>query len=249
MKLGELAAVTGVSTASVKYWIREGILPPGRLRNTTTADYGPDHVDRIALVTTLRSAPDTPVPRIRDLTRLLDDPDVPLITIMEHCQILAAGLDPAEAPCPETAEAPRPGDPESPPPNGSEPGELLDSVAASAGWPQIPSAARRALARTLADLAAEGLTYSQEYLEELARGLAPVATRDVASTTDADLAVAGPGRSGGQERPDGTPAGETGQPSRDAVALRVVRGTHAQLRVVTAMTLWAHTSAAISAQG
>lgn len=146
-----------------------------------------------------------------------------------------------EAPLPETAEAP--------PRTGPAPGALLDSVAASAGWPQVPSAARRALARALADFAAEGLTYSHEYLEELARGLAPVAARDVASTTDADLAVTGPGRSGGQERSGATPAGETGPPSRDAVALRVVRGTHAQLRVVTATTLWAHTSAAISAQG
>ena len=33
MKLGELAAATDTSTATIKYYIREGLLPPGAKKN------------------------------------------------------------------------------------------------------------------------------------------------------------------------------------------------------------------------
>ena len=40
MKLSRLAELSGVSTTTLKHWIRVGIMPAGRLRNVTTAVYG-----------------------------------------------------------------------------------------------------------------------------------------------------------------------------------------------------------------
>lgn len=206
MKLSELAARTGVAKASVKHWIREGILPPGRLRNMTTAEYGEGHVERIRLITTLRAVFETPISQIRELTALLDDAEVPLIEVMEVCQVIASGLD-REAPA---------GGPED---------ALLSQVAAAAGWPPVRSRARAALAGALADVAGSGLPYSPEYLVDMARALSAIAAHDVAAATEH--------------------AAEPGH-SRDAVALRVLIGTRAQLKVVAGMTLWAHTSAALA---
>lgn len=134
MKLRELAARTGVAKASVKHWIREGILPPGRLRNLTTAEYDEAHVERIRLITTLRTVFDTPIAEIRELTALLDDPEQPLIEVMELCQVIASGL-------PRDASSDGPDD------------ALLSEVAATVGWPQVRSHARAALAGALADTA------------------------------------------------------------------------------------------------
>ncbi|QBR75499.1 MerR family transcriptional regulator [Microbacterium sediminis] len=206
MKLRELAARTGVAKASVKHWIREGILPPGRLRNMTTAEYGEAHVERIRLITTLRTVFETPISQIRELTALLDDADVPLIDVMELSQVIASGLD---------REAP----------SGASEDALLAQVAAAAGWSPVRSRARAALAGALADVAASGLPYSPDYLVEVARALSTIAAHDVATARAA------------------APA-----PSRDAVALRVLVGTRAQLKVVAGMTLWAHASAALAGE-
>ena len=54
MLLNELAEASGVSVASIKYYRREGILPPGERITTTRADYGQRHLERLRLVGVLR---------------------------------------------------------------------------------------------------------------------------------------------------------------------------------------------------
>ncbi|WP_420840143.1 MerR family transcriptional regulator [Corynebacterium meitnerae] len=54
MKLGEHAAATDRSTATIKYYIREGLLPPGAKKNQTTSVYGPAHRERLELISALR---------------------------------------------------------------------------------------------------------------------------------------------------------------------------------------------------
>ena len=45
MRLARLSERSGVSAATIKYYLREGLLPPGRQVNATTAEYesGPCH--------------------------------------------------------------------------------------------------------------------------------------------------------------------------------------------------------------
>ena len=44
MRLAELSERSGVSTATIKYYLREGLLAPGRQINTTTAEYDEEHL-------------------------------------------------------------------------------------------------------------------------------------------------------------------------------------------------------------
>ena len=44
MKISELADAGDVSVATVKYYLREGVLPPGRAISRTQADYDASHV-------------------------------------------------------------------------------------------------------------------------------------------------------------------------------------------------------------
>lgn len=53
MRLSELSERSGVSTATIKYYLREGLLAPGRRISATTADYGEDHLRRLRVVRTL----------------------------------------------------------------------------------------------------------------------------------------------------------------------------------------------------
>lgn len=53
MRVAELGRVTGVSIPTIKYYLREGLLPPGRRSGPNQADYGESHVRRIRMIRTL----------------------------------------------------------------------------------------------------------------------------------------------------------------------------------------------------
>lgn len=205
MKLRELAEATGVPVPSIKYWIREGILHPGTLRNQTTAVYDERHVERLELIVTLRDEFHLPIARIHELTGLIDDPTVPLVEVMEQCQLIATGLSR----------------------EGSERaltegyGAQVSGLVATAGWPDVSSVARDALATVLRDAERVGVRFDSDDLARHARALIEIATRDIEYI-----------------QPNGT---------RDAVARNLLRGAAAQTRVLLAVNQLAHTSAAIAA--
>lgn len=89
MKLSVLAQRSGVSTASIKYYIHAGILPPGRKKNATTAVYGESHLDRLALISWLRRELGISIDEIRALTQAIDGEDVEDVELMGRCQNLA----------------------------------------------------------------------------------------------------------------------------------------------------------------
>ncbi|MFJ8077421.1 MerR family transcriptional regulator [Streptomyces sp. NPDC096176] len=53
MKVSELSRRTGVQVPLIKYYLREGLLPPGRATASNQADYGEDHVHRLRFIRTL----------------------------------------------------------------------------------------------------------------------------------------------------------------------------------------------------
>jgi DNA-binding transcriptional MerR regulator len=64
MKISELSQVSDVPVATIKYYIREGLLPVGERRAKNQADYGPRHVARLALIRSLRDAAGLPIETI-----------------------------------------------------------------------------------------------------------------------------------------------------------------------------------------
>ncbi|WP_432082215.1 MerR family transcriptional regulator [Streptomyces sp. WAC 04229] len=73
MRLAELSERSGVSTATIKYYLRERLLPPGRQINATTAEYDEDHLRRLRLVRALIQVGRVPVATAREVLGHVDD--------------------------------------------------------------------------------------------------------------------------------------------------------------------------------
>ncbi|MYR44392.1 MerR family transcriptional regulator [Streptomyces sp. SID5910] len=73
MRLADLSKRSGVSTATIKYYLREGLLPPGRQVNATTAEYGEEHLRRLRLVRALIQVGKVPVATAREVLGHVDD--------------------------------------------------------------------------------------------------------------------------------------------------------------------------------
>ena len=74
MRISELADATGVSIATLKYYLREGLLHPGRALGATRADYDDTHVERVRLVRTLIDVGRLSIDRAREVVTALDVP-------------------------------------------------------------------------------------------------------------------------------------------------------------------------------
>ena len=163
MQLAELARTTGASTSSIKFWIREGILPRGAKHNATTAEYGEEHCDRIELIQLLRTQLRVPMAEIARLTAMLDDPEVDFVSVQEKCQVLALGLH-------------RPPGPMVGPEH-----EKISALCAELGWPDMHSWAREELAAILQEF--PGIERGG-WLRQYARAFDAVARENVAVTSN-----------------------------------------------------------------
>lgn len=74
MRISELAGTTGVSIASLKYYLREGLLHPGASLSATRSDYDDSHVERVRLVRTLIDVGRLSIERVREVVSALEHP-------------------------------------------------------------------------------------------------------------------------------------------------------------------------------
>lgn len=73
MLMSELAKSTNVPVPTIKFYLREGLLMPGRAISSTRAHYDEPHVRRIALIRAL-SALGLSISQIRSVVGLIDNP-------------------------------------------------------------------------------------------------------------------------------------------------------------------------------
>ncbi|WP_327358240.1 MerR family transcriptional regulator [Streptomyces sp. NBC_01304] len=73
MRLAELSERSGVSTATIKYYLREGLLPAGHRVSATTADYDEGHLRRLRLVRALLQVGGLSVATAGEVLRHIDD--------------------------------------------------------------------------------------------------------------------------------------------------------------------------------
>lgn len=205
MKLKDLAGATDTSTASIKYYIRLGILAPGAKKNATTAVYQHSHVERLELIAALRRIVGASIEDISRLTALIDDPDVPFLRIMKEAQEIASGI----AQTPATGGG-----------TGAAVTERVAVVMTQHDWPDVNSTARLALERVLTEMAALGLSPSDDYLRRVATAMNAIGM--------ADLQMSG---------------------SRDRIAMQVAVGTHSYARLVLAVLRLSQTSQSIRSFG
>ncbi|GAB3057910.1 MerR family transcriptional regulator [Intrasporangium mesophilum] len=74
MRISELADLTGVSIPTLKYYLREGLLPAGEAQGATRASYDERHVERVRLIRTLVDVGRLSIERVREVVAALDDP-------------------------------------------------------------------------------------------------------------------------------------------------------------------------------
>jgi DNA-binding transcriptional MerR regulator len=74
VKLSDLVAETGVPVATVKYYLREGLLPPGRRISATWAEYSPAHVERVRLIRALVDGAGVRIEGVRRVIEAIDRP-------------------------------------------------------------------------------------------------------------------------------------------------------------------------------
>lgn len=74
MRISELSHRSDVPVATVKYYIREGLLPSGRATSATQAQYDDRHVERLRLLRALLGPGGLSVSAARDIVAALDQP-------------------------------------------------------------------------------------------------------------------------------------------------------------------------------
>ncbi len=81
MRLSELATETGVSAASLKYYLRESLLTPGEPVTRTQSEYGPAHVERVRLIRALVEVGGLTLAQVKQVIDALDSPTVPRLDL------------------------------------------------------------------------------------------------------------------------------------------------------------------------
>jgi DNA-binding transcriptional MerR regulator len=105
MRLAELCVETGVAPATVKYYLREGLLPAGDLVSATRAEYGPTHVERLRLIRALVEGADVSIDGVRRIVEAVDHPPASRHDFLGVAQEAINGTPAASSVAPSTREA------------------------------------------------------------------------------------------------------------------------------------------------
>jgi DNA-binding transcriptional MerR regulator len=87
MRMSELSETCGVAVPTIKYYIREGLLPPGERTSATQASYDEAHVKRIRLIRALIDIGGLPVATAARVLAAVDDTDLPLSHVFGVAQL------------------------------------------------------------------------------------------------------------------------------------------------------------------
>ncbi|MEU7766927.1 MerR family transcriptional regulator [Nocardia sp. NPDC049190] len=72
MRIAELSRASGIPVATIKFYVREGLLPPGVRTHHNQAEYGGDHVSRLRLIRALVDIGGLSVGAAKELLAVLD---------------------------------------------------------------------------------------------------------------------------------------------------------------------------------
>jgi DNA-binding transcriptional MerR regulator len=77
MRIAELSSRSGTSIPSIKFYLREGLLPAGEATGRNQADYGDTHLYRLRLIRALMDVGKLSVAAAREVLAAVDTPDLP----------------------------------------------------------------------------------------------------------------------------------------------------------------------------
>ena len=93
MRISDLAATSGVSVPTIKYYLREGLLPAGDAMAVNQADYGDTHVRRLSLIRALLDVGGLSVATAKDVLAAVDSPGMPLAGVFGRAQHAVSQAD------------------------------------------------------------------------------------------------------------------------------------------------------------
>ncbi|MFJ9739205.1 MerR family transcriptional regulator [Streptomyces sp. NPDC101166] len=159
MRISELSRRSGVPTATIKYYLREGLLPPGRATAATQAEYDEHHVRRLRLIRALIGVRGLSVSAARNVLDAVSEGQTDTHSLLG----LVFGLSPTGEPGEKPGES---DEEDSSSPGGSEAASLL----AELGWDVTEhNPARHVIDRTLWTLRSLGVDYDWQSLLPYAR--------------------------------------------------------------------------------
>lgn len=103
MRISELVRRSGVPLATIKYYIREGLLMPGETTSATQARYGDEHLRRLNLIRALTDVAGLPLQKAGIVIGLIEHPQASLFDTLGR----AVAALPPYADADEDAEYPR----------------------------------------------------------------------------------------------------------------------------------------------
>jgi DNA-binding transcriptional MerR regulator len=160
MRISELSRVSGVPVATIKYYLREGLLHDGQLTSATQAQYDESHVTRLRLVRALIGVGGLSIAAARQVLDQLAHPPASMHELLGEVQrLLGPRVDDDEA---DTRAA--------------------ESVIERMGWrlkTTDPEPVRR-LAAALAALDAADFTLPEDDVLDYARAMQDLAQQEVA---------------------------------------------------------------------
>lgn len=154
MRISQLSAETGVSVPTIKFYVREQLMPPGQLTSRTQAQYDDSHVRRLRLIRALVEVADLPLERVREVLTRVDNPPKDMVAMLHQ----AVDLD-------EDRETP-----------------LANAVFEMLGWNDVPDGlgAVRDFERSLAALESVEMTIPPARFKEVAAGVQRIADAEIA---------------------------------------------------------------------
>ena len=178
VRIAELSERSGVPLPTVKYYLREGLLPPGTLTSPNQARYDEGHLRRLALVRALVDIGGLSIAATRGLLYRIDAPDVTVHDTLGRAQY---ALSRRKGPSSHAGDG-----------GGA---EEVDALLARLGWRvRADNPARQALAEVLAalhGLGAEDLLTLLDGYAECAHRLATAEVELVARRGQTDAMVEG----------------------------------------------------------
>ncbi len=87
MRIAELSRQSGVPVATIKYYVREGLMPRGERTSPNQAEYDDRHVRRLRLIRALVEAGDLSIAETRDVLASIDSPGKTLHETLGKAQL------------------------------------------------------------------------------------------------------------------------------------------------------------------
>ncbi|MER7395691.1 MerR family transcriptional regulator [Streptomyces sp. NPDC000151] len=163
MRIGELSRRTGVAVPTIKYYVREGLLPAGSLTSPNQADYGEAHERRLRLIRGLLDVGGLSVSAVREVLAAVEDADRPVHKVLGAAQ---KSLTPPQGAGPEELAEAR---------------EAVAELVARRGWRVAPDGPPgEALAGALVTLRGLGHGGFEEVLDVYADACERIAAADLA---------------------------------------------------------------------